>query len=101
MGAGGQLALAAGTTIIQQGDTADHFYVLAEGKVEVVIDGEVKKQLDAPNSFGELSLIFDQAATATIRASSDVVVWSLTPSAFRTIQAVTSSNSISQRHQSS
>lgn len=92
-----QKSLEAGTELITQGKEGAEFSVMLQGQVEVVIDGEAKKTLDAPCSFGELALIYDQPASATIRACADVIVWSLDAQTFRNIQAVTASNSISQR----
>jgi hypothetical protein len=70
----------AGSTIIAQGDNADHFYVISKGQVEVVLEhtgsGQAKiiNRLNAGQYFGEMGLMQDTRRTATVRALTPVEV---------------------------
>jgi cAMP-dependent protein kinase regulator len=75
----------AGVTIINQGDDADHFYVLVEGEVQVLIDGRMKRTLGAGQSFGELALLFGLPRSASCVTQTASVVWVLDRSPFKHI----------------
>jgi MFS family permease len=66
------LQIPAGEEIVRQGDRGDLFYILAEGEVEVRIDGREVEPLRAGSFFGEIALLRDVPRTATISARSDV-----------------------------
>eukprot|EP00586_Coscinodiscus_wailesii_P011637 CAMPEP_0172513318 /NCGR_PEP_ID=MMETSP1066-20121228/251642_1 /TAXON_ID=671091 /ORGANISM="Coscinodiscus wailesii, Strain CCMP2513" /LENGTH=119 /DNA_ID=CAMNT_0013293523 /DNA_START=145 /DNA_END=501 /DNA_ORIENTATION=- len=51
--------VAAGVTIIRQGDIGDYFYVIEEGNVEFSADGETMSSAGRGESFGELAMIYD------------------------------------------
>ncbi len=67
---------AAGTTIIRQGDTADAFFVVARGRVEVVVQRgpssheHVLQELAAGEWFGEAGILQGTPRTATVRVTS-------------------------------
>jgi CBS domain-containing protein len=62
----------AGTVIIQRsGAPSESLYVVFEGSVEVVGEGEVLDEMHAGDSFGEMSLITGEEPVATIRAKED------------------------------
>jgi len=63
-------------SIVRQGETGDKFYVLLEGKADVLISapgrGEVLVgQLRPGNYFGEMALLGNGIRAATVRAASD------------------------------
>eukprot|EP01043_Picozoa_sp_COSAG02_P015111 COSAG02_NODE_636_length_19238_cov_10.598046_1_plen_319_part_00 len=75
----------AGTTLINQGDTADHFYVLAEGKVQVLINGKSKRIMSPGAGFGELGVLYGLPRSASCVAQTAVRVWVLDRKPFKHI----------------
>jgi CRP/FNR family cyclic AMP-dependent transcriptional regulator len=61
----------AGTKIIEEGKGGVGFYLILEGKAEVVRDGEKLAELGAGNFFGELSVIDGAPRTADVVAMTD------------------------------
>src|SRR5688572_1518979 len=77
----------AGTTIIRQGDPADFFYVIGNGRVEVSqIDASgtrrVLRQMSGGEFFGEIGLLSRVPRTATVVALSDCTLVVLDGAAF-------------------
>src|SRR6516165_7592539 len=65
-----------GSVIVREGDPADAYWVLVEGKARVVKVGEhgdevALNTLTPGDSFGEVSLLINTTRTATVRASSE------------------------------
>ncbi|CEP11999.1 hypothetical protein [Parasitella parasitica] len=74
-----------GTTVIEQGDVGDFFYVVESGTLDCFI-GETKvTNYEAGGSFGELALMYNAPRAATIITTSDSVLWALDRITFRTI----------------
>ncbi len=75
---GHQRSLPAGRTVISEGHTTGHLYVLIEGKLEVVKGGTVVAGISEPGAvLGEMSVLLDQPHTATVRAASDLIVYEI------------------------
>jgi CRP/FNR family cyclic AMP-dependent transcriptional regulator len=68
--------LAAGEALIDEGVRHDGMWVLVSGSVSVERDGVPFARVNTPGAvFGEMSVVLDRVATATVRARSDVEVY--------------------------
>jgi hypothetical protein len=79
--------LAAGETLIRQGDAGDRYYVVADGVLDVDIDGTHVREAARGDGVGELALLVETPRTATVVARGPAHVYSLGRDAF--LQAVT------------
>lgn len=78
----------AGETILKKGDKGRSFFIIYNGEVEVVQvykDGmeSVIVKLQSGNCFGEMSLLTNEAVSATIRASVPSTMLSISKEGFR------------------
>ena len=71
-----------GVDIVRQGDPGDRFYIVAEGKAEVLIDGFVVSVLTRGQGFGERALLRDSPRAATVRSLTPMRLLVLTRSDF-------------------
>ena len=76
-----------GDTIVQQGDPADAYFVIADGRARVLTVGtdgnEVPLDVLSPgDAFGEIALVEQSPRLATVRASTPLEVWRLDRSVF-------------------
>ncbi|KAK4520466.1 uncharacterized protein ATC70_007978 [Mucor velutinosus] len=74
-----------GTTVIEQGDVGDFFYVVESGTLDCFIGQNKVTNYEAGGSFGELALMYNAPRAATIITTSDSVLWALDRITFRTI----------------
>jgi CRP-like cAMP-binding protein len=72
-----EVDVAAGETIFRKGDHGDLFYVVDTGEVEVVAENKEPIVLGHGEFFGEIALLRDVPRTATVRARTDVRLFSL------------------------
>lgn len=64
-----------GDVLIGEGDAPGAMYVLVSGTLTVERDGVAIARIDTPGAvLGEMSVVLDKPATATLRAASDVQV---------------------------
>ena len=79
--------VAPGECVIVQGEVGEHFFLLDEGRVEVLEDGERRCFQGPGSSFGEIALLRDIPRTATVRAAEKTRVLALGRESF--LEAVT------------
>ncbi|KAL7581717.1 hypothetical protein ACA910_022257 [Epithemia clementina (nom. ined.)] len=77
----------AGTTIIQQGDVGDFFYIVSDGVVNFIKDGKQVGSCPRGGSFGELALLYDSPRAASCVAETDVSVYRVDQKTFRLMLA--------------
>ncbi|KZD21512.1 Crp/Fnr family transcriptional regulator [Tardiphaga robiniae] len=69
-------SVAAGDTIIREGQTSGHLFVLIEGQLDIVKGDTVVASLTEPGAVvGEMSVLLEQPHTATVRAATDTSVY--------------------------
>ena len=83
-----------GATIIQQGDIGDYFYVLEEGKISFVVNGNHVGSASRGASFGELALLYNCPRAATCIATHTCKLWKVDQRTFRYMLA---NNNLSQQ----
>jgi CRP-like cAMP-binding protein len=74
---------AAGDTVTQEGAGGAGFFVVESGEAEVEVAGEVRGTIASGDYFGEIALLTGSDRTATIKATTDMVCWGMTPWDFR------------------
>ena len=71
------LEATAGTAIVTQGEKGEQYYAIAEGELEVLVDGVRVNTLGRGEGFGEIALLHDVTRTATVSALTAVNLYSL------------------------
>jgi CRP-like cAMP-binding protein len=71
-----------GEAVFRQGDVGDRYFVIDDGAVEVLIDGEPVRTMEAGQGFGEIALLRDVPRTATVVARGPVRLLALEREAF-------------------
>jgi MFS family permease len=82
----------AGDTVIRQGDSGEHFYVVESGQLEVTVDGQPRPTLGPGDSFGEIAMMRDVPRTASICAVTEARLWALDRETF--LAAITGSRRV-------
>jgi cAMP-dependent protein kinase regulator len=83
-----------GEVIIREGEQGDEFYILEEGKVEFLVQGNrvgTSDDIQFKGFFGDLALLSNSPRAATITALRDCNMWTLSRQFFR--QAMVTSSS--------
>ena len=76
-----------GEKVVQQGQGGVGFYLILDGKAEVIKDGTKLAELGAGNFFGELGVIDGQPRTADVVAVTETKCWILSQWAMKSIIA--------------
>ncbi|MBV9944573.1 MAG: MFS transporter [Solirubrobacterales bacterium] len=71
-----------GDVIVYQGEVGTRFYILRSGAVRVLVDGHEVSRLGSGEWFGEVALLRDIPRTATVQATEDTALLSLSDDDF-------------------
>jgi CRP/FNR family cyclic AMP-dependent transcriptional regulator len=71
-----------GKVLCREGETAQEFFVIVDGEVEVTKDGQRLTTLSGGDFFGEIALLEDLPRTATVRATKPLRFFVLTRRSF-------------------
>ena len=71
-----------GEIIFEDESAGNKLYLLYKGKVQVLKENKVLRELDKGSCFGEISLLLNQPHTATIKASTKVSLYTLSSDKF-------------------
>jgi len=77
-----RIAVKAGTDVVRQGEPGDGYFLIEDGRAEVIHDGAAIAALGPGEGFGEIALLRDVARTATVRAATDLDLFRLERPAF-------------------
>lgn len=85
--------VAAREVVFEQGKPATNFFIVAAGRLEVLVGGRQVNTLQPGDGFGELALLHDTPRSATIRSTEPCSLWALDGKTFRQfLQTVNSQN---------
>ena len=90
-----RVEVAAGETVITEGDPGDLFYVVESGALTASYQGQVLSHQGPGDPFGEIALLRDVPRTATVVADEPTVLYSLERDTF--LDAVTGNSEVSGR----
>jgi hypothetical protein len=85
------LEVPAGSVVVTGGEVGTDFYVIDDGSVEIEADG---RHVGPGSAFGEIALLRDIPRTTTVRAVTDVYLWTVTRRAF--VAAVSAHEDVSR-----
>jgi uncharacterized Zn-binding protein involved in type VI secretion len=80
-----------GDLVMTQGADGDNFYVIQEGSVKIIVNGNQVATKGAGGSFGELALMYNAPRTATVICDGRAKLWALDRASFQAIMKVTES----------
>lgn len=69
-----EMTVAAGTTLVREGDLGHGAFAITSGSAEVVHDGEVLRTLGPGDMFGEIAVLSSGRRTATVVAATDMTL---------------------------
>jgi MFS family permease len=84
-----EVDVAGGEEVVRQGEPGERFYLVADGTLDVYVDGDSVATLQRGESFGEIALLRDVPRTATVKAREAARLYTLERESF--LAAVTAS----------
>eukprot|EP01017_Pseudomicrothorax_dubius_P011191 TRINITY_DN14139_c0_g1_i1.p1 TRINITY_DN14139_c0_g1~~TRINITY_DN14139_c0_g1_i1.p1 ORF type:complete len:219 (+),score=49.53 TRINITY_DN14139_c0_g1_i1:457-1113(+) len=72
-----------GEFVFKKGDDASSVFLIAEGTMEVIIDGSVKRLLKPGDLFGEYAVLYNAPRSASLRAQEPCSLWGIDRQTFR------------------
>ena len=81
-----ELSWPAGVDLITQGAGNHTFYLLTEGKAEVWVGGELRREMGPGDFFGEISMQERSPATATVRTKTAVMALVMSHEQYRAVR---------------
>jgi CRP-like cAMP-binding protein len=82
-----EISVAAGRVLAREGDLGQEFFVIESGTAEVTRGGAPVAKLGAGDFFGEIALIREDRRTATVTATSPMVLIVMKGSSFRSLDS--------------
>ena len=73
---------APGEEVVHEGEPGELFYAVADGELEVSVDGRALRTLQRGDSFGEIALLHSVPRTATVRAATQARLYALARAPF-------------------
>jgi CRP-like cAMP-binding protein len=80
-----EISVAAGTVLAREGELGDEFFVIQSGTAKVTQSSAPVAELGAGDFFGEIALIREERRTATVTATSPMVLIVMTGPSFRSL----------------
>jgi CRP/FNR family transcriptional regulator, cyclic AMP receptor protein len=80
-----EISVAAGSVLAREGELGEEFFVIESGTAEVTRGGAHVAKLGPGDFFGEIALIREERRTATVMATSPMVLIVMTGSSFRSL----------------
>ena len=77
-----KVAAPGGDNLITAGEASDRFYLVAEGELEIFVDGDLRRVCGPGDGIGEIGLVRDVPRTATVRPLHDAVLLALDRATF-------------------
>jgi CRP-like cAMP-binding protein len=74
-----------GETIFREGEPGDRMYIVAEGQVDILTEGQLLETVNAGGILGEMALIDDKPRSATAIARVDCVLTPISRQHFLTL----------------
>jgi CRP/FNR family transcriptional regulator, cyclic AMP receptor protein len=85
LASGEEVEFTAGREIVHEAETAEHFYVLLNGRATVWVQGRRRQELGPGDHFGEMAVLDGGPRSATVRAESAVRALRLDRSSFSSV----------------
>lgn len=86
-----------GEVIVEQGSRESNFYVIKEGTVDIIKDGNKVRSITMLDYFGERSILTSEARSADVVARGNVTCWLLSRESFNSVVSQKVIDSLKQR----